>query len=55
MTAQQAEALQFILRVLQGFEESSLYEDYKEVMGFTDERYQEAVGILANITFQKVD
>lgn len=41
--------LEFLRNVLLGFGESSLFEDYQSVMGFTDEQWDEAWDTLDRI------
>ena len=43
------EQLDFLVHVFAGFEESSLYEDYKDVMGFSDEQYAAAMVTLIRV------
>ena len=43
------EQLDFLQRVFAGFEESSLYGDYKDAMGFSDEEYAAAIAALTQI------
>ncbi|KKK92346.1 hypothetical protein LCGC14_2703870 [marine sediment metagenome] len=43
------EQLDFLAQVFKGFEESSLYEDYKDVMKFSDEEYAAAIAVLTQI------
>ena len=43
------EQLDFLRQVFEGFEESSLYGDYKDAMGFSDEEYAAAIATLAQI------
>lgn len=46
LTTKEVEALRFLLRVLEGFEESSVYEVYKEAEGFTDAQWEQAIEML---------
>ena len=41
--------LDFLAQVFEGFEESSLYGDYKEALGFSDEEYTAAMSTLIRI------
>lgn len=41
--------LEFVRDVVEGFDESSLYEDYKEAMDFTDEQWEKAWATLENV------
>ena len=44
------EATRFLLGAISGFPESSLYDDYKEIEGFTDREWDEATEILSRFS-----
>ena len=50
---EEARALRTLLRWLDGFEESTVYEDYKEAEGFTDAEWDVTVGLLQNVAGQE--
>lgn len=43
------EQLDFLRQVFEGFEESGLYEDYRDAMKFSDEEYAAAIATLTQI------
>lgn len=49
LNKKELEALKRFLKWLRGFEESTLYEDYKKHENFTDEEYDKTVHILSNL------
>lgn len=49
----QQEAIRLALSVLDSFKESSLYEDYQNEDGWTDEQYEEMLVILREQADQK--
>ena len=42
------EAARFLTRVLSGFQESSIYEAYKDAENFTDKEYERAMEVLSD-------
>ena len=52
LTGSEIEALEKYLDWLDGFEESVLYEDYREEEGFTDEEYAEVRSILSAAVYR---
>lgn len=49
ITKKELEALKRFLGWMKGFEESSLYKDYKLHENFTDEDYDKTLGILRSL------
>jgi len=49
MSREEVEALRRFLTWMRGFEESTLYEDYRRCEGFTDEEYVRTVNALWNV------
>jgi hypothetical protein len=49
ITRKEFEAIKKYLKWTRGFEESSLYEDYKECEKFTDEEYDEVLATLEKL------
>jgi rubrerythrin len=48
------EALKLALAILEPFKESGLYDDYQADEGYTDERYEEMLGVLRGMAEQPV-
>lgn len=46
LTTEEKHAIKKYLKFMQGFEESSLYDDYKAVDNITDEEYSKTIDIL---------